>query len=409
LARQAGDERGALEAQLQMGHAWFLQGEFGRASEVLGDVLEAAGVADDQAVLNSARQELLRVLVQAGELAEARRVAAQLADAALWWPRWSGLLSLAAIEAQDGDLARARQHLEAAQTVIEGADEAANRRALAWTYLLSNRVTVALIGGDYALAAEYNEQLRDQAAAAEVSDQLRESELNRAVIALRRGRLSEAREGLRRLGEWAALADDRRLQVLTRTFSSELLLRSGDVEGARQNAQVALDEAISGGQAHAQVEAALALGQAYQAAARTEEACYHWRRAADQAAKLHVRRLELQARLLLAEAGGAADISEVLEHLQRFGVEDLVVDAVVWGVRDGLKAAAEQAGRLGYYWGEHAALLRLADLALGCGEPDEAAAWLAQACALSQTMGVGECPAVQAAEAEMAARLVDAA
>ena len=390
-----------------MGHAWSLQGEHERAREVLRAVLEAAGASADQAVLSSARQELLRVLLQAGELPEARRVAERLAEAELWWPRWSGLLSLAAIEAQAGDLAQARQHLEAAQAVIEEGDEAAGRRALARTYLLSNRVTVALIGGDYALAAQHNERLRDQAAAAEGSEQLRESELNRAVIALRRGHLSQAREGLQRLGEWAVLVDDQRLRALTQAFSSELLLRSGNVEGARQRAQLALDEATRGGQPHAQVEAALALGQAYQAAARTEEARYQWQRAADQAAKLHLRRLELQARLLLAEADSAADTNDVLEHLCRSGVEDLLVDAVVRGGPEGLKAAAEQAGQLGYFWGEHAALLRLADLDLGRGETDEAAR-LAQARTLSQTIGAGEYPTVEAAEAEMAARLADA-
>lgn len=409
LARQAGDDRGVLEAQLQMGHAWFLQGEMARARDVLLEALQTAAERADEAILNSARQELLRVLMQAGQLTEARRVAGQLAEATLWWPRWSGRLSLAAIAAQGGDLAQARQHLEAAEAVIEGADEAADRRVLAHTYLLSNRVTVALIGGDYIEAAEHNEQLRSQAAQAGVSDQLRESELNRALIALRRGRLAEAREGLQRLEEWALLADDQRLRVLTQVFSSELLRRCGDLEGARQTAQVALDEATAVGQLHAQVEAALALGQAYRAAGRTDEARYHLQRAADQAAKLHLARLEWQARLLLSEADGAVETGEVREHLQRLGLEDLGVDAVVLGATDGLSAAVEQAGRLGYFWGEHAALLGLAEHTLARGESDEGAAYLTRACALSQTEGVCECPAVETAEAEMAARLADAA
>lgn len=409
LARQAGDDRGVLEAQLQMGHAWFLQGEMGRAREVLLEALQTAAERADETVLNSARQELLRVLLQAGQLTEARRVAGQLADSTLWWPRWSGRLSLVAIASQAGDLAQAREHLAAGEAVIEGGEESADRRALARTYLLSNRVTVALLGGDYALADEHNEQLRSQAAQAGVSDQLRESELNRALIALRRGRLAEAREGLRRLEEWALLADDTRLRVLTQVFSSELLRRCGDLEGARQTAQVAVDEATAVGQPHAQVEAALALGQAYRAAGRTDEARYQLERAATQAAKLHLARLQWQARLFLAEADGATDVAAVQGNLQQLGLEDIAVEAALMGAPDGLSAAVEQARRLGYFWGEHAALLQLTGQALTRGASAEGAAYLNEAQACSKAAGVGECLAVDGAETEMAARLADAA
>lgn len=145
LARQAGEAAVVVQAQLQMGHGWFLQGDLGRAREVLLEAVQAAAEAGEAGLLNSARQELVRVLLQGGQVEEGRRVAEQLTGAELWWPQWSGRLSLAAIAAQQADFDQATGQLSAAAKIIESGEETPARRALARTYLLSNQVTQALL------------------------------------------------------------------------------------------------------------------------------------------------------------------------------------------------------------------------------------------------------------------------
>lgn len=403
LARRAGEPRAAMQAQLHMGHGWYLMGDLARAREVLLGTVQAAAEAAEPAVLNSARQELVRVLLQAGQVTEAQRVAEQLAQAELWWPRWSGLVTLAAISAQQARFEQAERQLLAAEEVIESAEETPARMAVARAYVLSNRVTLALTRGDYRVAADWNRQLRSLAGAASAIDQLRESELNAAIIDLRRGALAEAEEKLALLQEWSALADDRRLAVLCRVFESELRRRCGDLEAARQLAQTALDEALAGGQPHARVEASLALGQAYLAAGRPQEAHYQLERAEQLAAELGLARLQWQARLLIAHAGKADNIGELATRLAAMGFEDLNVEATLasWprASRTGLEQAAVRAVQIDYFWGAHAALLELAASAKGRGKGDKSRDYLRRANQLSTASGAGErCPSIREAE-----------
>lgn len=255
LARLADDPQAQLRARLQMGHGWFLQGQIARAEEVLTEAVREAADLGQVAVEQSARQELVRALLQRGKVQEAREEARQLAGSELWWPRWSGHLLLAAIAIQSADLGEASQHLADAEEVITGGNEPPARRALAMTYLQSNRTNLALVAGDFVTAREYNESLCVQAAQASAADQLREAEVNRALLSLRSGDLGDASDRLRLLQEWAGLTGDARLGALVMVLRSELHRRLGDIEQALADALAALDSAAALGHVQAIAEA----------------------------------------------------------------------------------------------------------------------------------------------------------
>ncbi len=382
LARQAGDEEAGMRAHLQMGHGWFLQGQLARAEQVLAEAITAAVALGQTATLYSARQERVRALLQAGRVPEARREAEALAAADLWWPRWSGRILLAAIATQAAQPDEAAAHLQAAQETIATADEPAARRALATAYLLSNRTTLALVCGDYPLAARLNDELRSLAAQAGAVDQLREAELNRAMVALRRGDTAATAEGLQRLEEWAALVGDARMRVLSLIVRSELHRRCGEFEQARGAARTALEQAAELNQAHLLAEAELALGHVYHAEGRTDDATYHLRRGARMAAEHRLVRLELQARLLLLalavqqDSTAAASWPGLIQELHEHGLTDLEVEAHVSAAPAlapdvaalALHRAAETAARIDYFWGAHAAVVALGRLRLAAGD-----------------------------------------
>lgn len=411
-ALRAGDQRGQLQARLQMGHGWFLQGQLGRAEEVLAEAVTAASGLGQGAILNSARQELVRVLLQSGKTEEARQQASSLAQADLWWPRWAGRLMLAAIAAQETALTECEEHLQAAERVIESGEEPPARRVVARAYLLSNRVTAALMGGQYLRAAALNDELRSLAAQAGLADQLREAELNRAVIAVRRGQVAEAQHSLGLLRDWAQMAQDVRLGALTAVFHSELARRLGRPGEARDRGRAALQQALVAGQPQLMVEAHLVLAHAEHADGRPDDARYHLEQAQRLAAEHRQKRLEFEAQLLWLqltdenEPAACHREAELLARLQRAGVLDLHAEGLLLcrcglaadGRRTALQSAATEALDVGYFWVAEAALRALAEMYLGAGERASARETVAAGQKLvADTVGVAECcPAIDA-------------
>lgn len=411
-ALRAGDQRAQLQARLQMGHGWFLQGQLVRAGEVLSEAVAGAMAQGQGAIVHSARQELVRVLLQAGRTNEARHEAAALAGADLWWPRWAGTLMLAAIAAQQADLGECAEQLQAAEEIIESGEETPARRAVARTYLLSNRVTAAIAAGDYLRAAEMNEALRSLAAQASAADQSREAELNRAIIALRRGHVATARESLRLLGDWAQLAQDARLSTLTRIFQSELARRLGSCAEARDHARAALEQATTAGQPHLVLEAHLALAYVEHADARHDDAAYHLAQARRRALEHDQRRLELEALLLLRQleegekTSAPAGESELVAALGESGIGDLHAEGLLlqarWLAPDARLAVLEQAATtalgIGYFWGAERALRELAAAYFEAGDVSAARQTVTRADELlGEAMGdVSCCPAIKA-------------
>ncbi|NPV45737.1 MAG: helix-turn-helix domain-containing protein [Armatimonadetes bacterium] len=411
-AQRAGDQRSQMQARLQMGHGWFLQGQLGRAEEVLAEAVTEAGGAGQEAIVNSARQELVRVLLQSGKTDEARRQASSLAHADLWWPRWAGRLMLAAIAAQEAELDECTEELQQAEEVIESGDEPAARRAVARAYLLSNRVTAALAAGQYGRAASLNDELRSLAAQAGVADQLREAELNRAIIAVRRGQVADAQRSLGLLRDWAQMAQDARLEALTSAFQSELARRLGQPAEARELGRAALQKALGSGQPHLMLEAHLALAHAELADGRTDDARYHVAQAQRLAGELRHRRLELEAELLSLRVASGEQASvrametKLLATLEKTGILDLHAEGMLLHARGQahddrlalLQSAAARALDSGHFWGAEAALRALAETYLSAGDHAAARETIATGCRLIEnTIGTAECcPTIEA-------------
>lgn len=419
LARQADDPRAETTARTHLGHAWFLQGELPRAEESLRAALQTADPLPDPGAAAAIRQELLRVLLQSGHTAAARAEAVALAEADLWWPRWSGRVSLAAIAIQTGELTEAVAQLDAAEKIVRQADEPAARKLTAETYILSNRATLALAAGDYRRAGELSEALRSTAGRAGAMDQLREAELNLAVVALRRGEIGRATELLCLLAEWADLAGDARLRVLVTVFRSELARRCGHLKPAREWARAAVQEAVGLHQAQVLAEAELALGQAELEWDRVEDARDHLQRCVHAAADLQYTRVELQGRLGLSQLGAEDGVAgtDLRAEINRRGLADVRVEALLLqaqtlpaeAAEPLLAEAGERAHALAYFWPAHAALLQRARLCLDRDDAGGAEQFLQQAQALRrERAGREACPALTQAERTVSRRLPSA-
>lgn len=422
LASQTGDMVGLMSARVQMGHGWSLQGELVRAGEVLSKAVRDAQALGNEAAVHSARQELVRVLLQAGNVEPARQEAEALAAAPLWWPQWSGRVLLAAMAMQTGHLAAAARHLDEAAAIIDGGDEPAARRAAARAYLISNRVNLALAGGDYVTAARYTELLHTEAAQGGTPDQLREAELNRAVVWLRRGEVREARESLDRLDEWAAQAGDRRVAALAVILRSELARRCGEGDLARRAARRAAELAAELRHPQITAEAELALAYACACQGDAEGTQYHAGRCRKLASEAQWVRLELEAQVLSAAtvegdgASRAGELDALVARARDCGATHIEVEAQTWlaDARDpseGLQAleeAADRAAELEYFWGAHGALLGLARARWRGGDARGASEALERARALRKR-GPGRkgCQAPVQAEAAVEACLAE--
>lgn len=319
---ELGDTRAMAAADLHIGHAAYGLGEMQRAGRALDSALDEARACDHRAAELSARQERIRVWQAAGRLDQAREEAEGLAESEEWWPRWSAVITLAALAEQEGQLQTAREHLRAAEELIqEGSAEALDTVR---TYVQSNRTNIALAAGDYEEAmAAANEHYR-LAAEAGLADQVREAILNRAIARLRSGQLEEAEELLTRLAELADHADDRRLRALADVFSAELLTRQGRLAEARRLAQEAIELANETGPGLAVAEGELALGRAFQADGMVDDAAYHLRRCEQRADRLGLARVRLQAQMLLALAeDDVTRLSELQDEARERGYRDL--------------------------------------------------------------------------------------
>jgi len=330
LARSAGDEPAMLRAELSAGHATWEIGQLDRAREHLGRALELAERLGDSRARLSVAQELVRVHQALGQPDRAREHAEQVAASDQWWSRWSGLLSLAALDEQTGDLDRAEQRLAAVGEIIAEPDAPAEHVPTALTYLQSNRVNVALARGRYQQALAESEELRDLAGRALLPDQLREAALDLGIAYMRLGDLAAAGAQLARLDEWAQMAGDRRAAALARVFEGERLTRAGELPAAKRTCLQALESAMETGPGHVIAEAELALAGVYLAEGALDDAEHQFRRCADRAGRLALRRLSVAARLGLAAVAGARGdqsaremLSAVAQEAAEVGYEDL--------------------------------------------------------------------------------------
>ncbi len=334
-AAEAGrDARMAMDAQLQLGNAWFASGDIARAQSALEAALTAALELEDERAELSARQELVRTLQAAGRVDEARAQAECVAAAERWWPRWSGLVSLAALAEQTGHLNDAEGYIDAAQTVIEEPDAPEQHRLPAEAYLLSNRVNLLIARGRFQDALRANAEMLSRAEPAHLPDQMREGLLNAALCHLRLGNIAPAKYQLDRVRRWTALEPDQRAELMAQVIGSEALLLEGDPKGAKESARDAIERATAAGRGQLLAEAELALGRAYLADRQPDDARYHLEKCRDRAGRLQFKKVEMSAEVALARASLMDGTPAAIEHLAQLargcaetGYEDLAAEA----------------------------------------------------------------------------------
>ncbi|NLO73717.1 MAG: tetratricopeptide repeat protein [candidate division WS1 bacterium] len=330
LARQAGDEVALMESHLYLGHAWYTLGDLEQAEQALREALEHAEALKRPAARYSAQQELIRVLQAQGRLLEASELAVEASVSELWWPQWAGLVSLAAMEEQMGELKAAGEHLAEAREVVTQADEPVERRLAATVYLLSNETNLALAQGRHQEALELATRLSEAAAVIGDRDQMREAVLNLGIAHLRRGELDQAAAQLARAAEWALLTEDQRTSILVKVFQSECHRQRGELAEAKRLARTALEEAQKEQADQLVLEAELALGRACLAQAQLGDAEHHLERSRKLAGELGRRRLELEAEIALLEVALAREQpdvrvrwGELASQAMQAGFEDL--------------------------------------------------------------------------------------
>jgi tetratricopeptide (TPR) repeat protein len=347
LAVAVDDDVAVMRADLSTGHAAFGLGDRESAEEALQSALDLAKTRADTRIEQSARQELVRVWQAAGHIERAREQAEELTGAQRWWPRWAGLVALAAIEEQAGRLGEAADLLDRAEAVIAEEGAPAEHAKIAQTYLMSNRVNLALARGCYVEADEDGERLHALAAEAGLADQVREATLNRAICAMRTGNMARACDLLDRLRDWAEMASDQRMRGLAAVFEAERLVRAGEPAKARRLAMDAIEMGNGAVNGHVVAEAELVLGMACREDGLFDDAAYYLRRCRDRAARLRLCRIEVAATLQQAlmmvgqdDRGARAALHKVAEAALAHGYEDIREQAV--GVLSSLPGAAAE-------------------------------------------------------------------
>lgn len=334
VAEAADDARMAMDAQLQLGNAWFASGDIARAQAALEGALRAAVELEDGRAALSARQELVRTLQASGRIDEARAQAQHVAAGERWWPRWSGLVSLAALAEQTGELDGAEEFIARAQAVVQEPDAPEQQRPLAEAYVLSNRVNVLIARGRYEVALRTSADMHSLAQVAGLADQMREAMLNAALCHLRLGHIDPAEYQVNRVQRWTTLEPDARAELMARVIEAEALLLRGDLTRAKECARDAIERATAAGRGQLLAEAELALGRAYLAEERSDDARYHLERCRDRARRLQLRKVEMSAELALARGALMSGTPAAIEHLGRLGrmcaeigYEDLAAEA----------------------------------------------------------------------------------
>lgn len=387
LAKQADEPAGANRARLQLGHAWYRTGEYVRAAALLREVLANAGDESTSPTVQSARQELVRVLQAQGHIEGAREQATITAGSESWWSKWAGTLSLAALAEQTGDLEDVQGLLAQAQAIIENSQQPPDRIVTARTYLVSNECNLCLARGEYYDAADCARKLHSLAAESGIPEQVREAVLNLGIAHMHLGNMKEAGERLDRLHEWAQMSGDGRLLALAKIFKSEHARHMRDFDRSRELALQGLQAAGDTDRPAVLSWALLNMGRDYLQAGQTSDARHHLERCRRLSQELSLRRPELAATIHAATITADTDTLETAaRQCEDTGYHDLSAAARVLLAKHlsdsrsftMVEEARERCREIGDFWGEATARARLVDLYLHTGQLSTATAELVQ-------------------------------
>jgi len=358
LAAQAEDSLAEARALLRLGRARVRMGEFARAVDVLARAAGLFASLEDREGEADARQALGHALLSTGRLAEARGHFEWVASSDRWDHRWTGTVSLAAVDEQLGDYRQAMARCDEAAAILD--DRGSTREAaVGMIYVNANRANLYLACGDFASAARLARQCLQEAEAHGDGGQHIEALLNLAVCALWQGRWAEALGAMQSALPLARFVGDKGREALVRAVLAEVHAAAGDHDCATQMAKDALAAALSLGDHRAELFAQIALADAYLGCQRESEARYHAGQALAVASALRLSLYQAECRLRAArQALRTGETAEALQSAEwalgearRLGARHLEAAALIlrgeWNLRMGRTDAADADARAG--------------------------------------------------------------
>ncbi len=379
LASQAYDKPTESRALLRLGRARIRMGEFSRAVESLEKAATHFAELSDQPAEADARQALGNALLANGRISEARDQFTWVAASPRWNARWSGTVSLAAIDEQLGDYKAAMARCDEAASILEEGKDV-HDMAHGMLYVNANRVNIYLACGDFQSATGLAQKCLADAEALGSGDQHLEARLNLAFCALYQGKWALCHRTLHNALPIARFLGDKGRQAMILATLAMLLAEIGDYDSSAAHAKDALASALALGDHRAELFAQMALTDSYIGPARDSEARYHANQALAVATALRLSLFQAECRLRLARLSlRSQDFAEVREHLAK---------------------SLEIADRLGARHIRAQANALLAAWKLVTGEVQEAEAAASAALQLSKELGI--VPLEWEAQAQMA-------
>ena len=316
LAGQSFDSSAEACALFRLGKARIHLGEFSRAVDSLTRAASLFASLKDAAGEAAARQALGNALLATGRSVEARDQFTLAANSSHWRARWSGTVSLAAVDEQIGDYRAAMSHCDDAAAILEeGTDQ--HDVAVGTLYVNANRVNIYLACGDFINAKSLAERCLAEAETFGNSDQHLEARLNLGVCAYHQGHWVASHRMLNAALPLSRFVRDKSREAMCRALIAQLLAAMGDCDSAIEHAREALSSALSQGDHRVELFAQLGLADAYCNSNSDSEARYHANQALAVANALRLGQYEAEARLRIARISlKAQHFNEAQEHIE---------------------------------------------------------------------------------------------
>jgi tetratricopeptide (TPR) repeat protein len=367
LASQMDDAKVEARALLRLGKARIRNGEFSRSVVGLSRAAALFAAMNEERGEADARQALGHALLMTGRIAEAREQFTWVANSGPWEARWSGKVSLAAVDEQLGDYRQAMQRCDEAAVILEEGSDLTDV-AHGMLYVNANRVNLYMACGDFKSAQTLAERCLEESESLGNSDQHLEARLNLGVCAIWQGRWTTARRLLFATFQMARFLGDRSREAMSRAALALLLAALGDADPAIEHAKDALAAALSQGDHRAELFAQMALSDAYMCSGRMSEARYHANQALGVATALRLSLYIAECRLRIVRLClRANDLDDAREYLER---------------------ALARAQQLGARHLEAMSCLLNGELRLHSGAPEAAEEGARQARDLSRELGI---------------------
>jgi tetratricopeptide (TPR) repeat protein len=336
LAAQANDLEAEGRALLGLGRARLRMGEFSRAIDPLLQAIEIFTSSDRSGLVADSRQALGHALLSLGRAPEAREQFVLVAASKEWNARWSGAVSLAAVEEQIGDYRQAMAHCDEAAAILEESSSP-TEVAQGMLYVNANRVNLYMAGGDFFSARALAERCLVEAEGYGNSDQHLEARLNLGVCAIWLGDWAVAHRTLTAAVQLARFVGDRSREAMARASLAILLAAMCDCDPSIEQAKDALAAALSQGDHRAELFSQMALADAYFALDRDSEARYHANQALAVASSLRLAQYETECNSrvgrLSLHLGDFQDAEESIERAlrmaKRLGARHLQAEAAL--------------------------------------------------------------------------------